>query len=102
MSGIHAIQVKGARNQSLFLEASASLPSSQIDFICECSQDECVVPLTLTHHEYLAVRSEPAWFFVAPAHVDERIEKVLGKRSTYWIVAKIEAGKHAEVEQELA
>jgi hypothetical protein len=89
MSSVQPIHVKGARNQSLFRLQDASLPSSQIDFVCECYRDECLVALTLTHHEYLAVRSDPAWFFVAPAHVDERIEKVLGKRSTYWIVAKI-------------
>ena len=101
MSSIHATQVKGARNQTLFLEVNErveglqdrSSPSNGIDFICECFLDDCLVTLTLTHHEYLAVRSESAWFFVAPDHVDERIEKVLGRRSTYWIVEKIDAAE---------
>lgn len=105
MASIQEIQVKAARNQSLFREVNdrvdelknAWLPTTEIDFVCECFQDDCFVPLTLTHHEYLAIRSEPAWFFVAPGHVDERVETILGKRATYWIVEKIEAGKEVAV-----
>jgi hypothetical protein len=98
----HAIQVKGARNQALFREVndrvetlnnSWSSISSTIEFICECSDDSCFKPLSLTTDDYRAIRADPARFFVAPEHVDPRIEDVIRTEPSYWVVEKIESGR---------
>jgi hypothetical protein len=98
---LREIQLRGAQNQSLFRDVNArveelkgaSLPRTEIDFVCECADESCFVPVTLTQDEYLSIRSKAARFFVVPEHVDARIERVVSKHPTYWIVEKIEAGK---------
>jgi len=98
---LREIQLRGAHNQSLFRDVNArveelkgaSLPLTEIDFVCECADESCFVPVTLTHDEYLSIRSKAARFFVVPEHVDARIERVVSKGPTHWIVEKIEAGR---------
>jgi hypothetical protein len=101
----HAIQVKGARTQSLFREVNdrvASLqnawpPQTEIDFVCECYEDDCFDRLTLSHESYLSVRAHPARFLVAPGHMDDRIEIVVGRQSTHWVVEKVEAARDVAI-----
>jgi hypothetical protein len=69
---------------------SGWLPLTELNPVCECWDDGCFVPLTLTRDEYLAVRVEAAHFVVAPDHVDLLIERVVSKHPAYWVVAKIE------------
>jgi hypothetical protein len=98
---IHDLQVRGARRQSLFREINArvaeldagSLQTTKIDFVCECWEEDCFVPVTLRRDDYLSVRAEPAQFVVAPDHVDLLIETVVAKHPGYWIVEKIDAGR---------
>ena len=98
----HAIQVEGARNRALFREVndrvetlnnSWSSLSREIEFICECCDDSCFNPLSLTPDEYRAIRADPARFFVVPEHVDPRIEDVVRTEPSYWVVEKIESGR---------
>src|SRR5687768_29675 len=98
---IRDLQVRGARIQSLFREVNArleelktgSLPSTEIECVCECWEQRCFVPITMTREEYLSLRADPARFVVAPGHFDELIETVVVKRSGYWLIEKTAAGK---------
>ena len=63
---------------------------SVAEWVCECADETCAIPLELTIAEYEAVRAEPTHFFVAPAdeHVSPDIEYVVRREPAYWIVAK--------------
>lgn len=97
----HALQVKGARNQSLFREVNERVeslsngwaPAAAVDFICECSDEGCIRRVTIESDDYRAIRSSGAQFFVAPGHVDLRIELVVRKTPTHWVVEKIESAR---------
>jgi hypothetical protein len=95
----HDAQVKAARNQSLFREVNERVehlqqgwtPVSEIDFVCECADDTCTVPVSLTIAEYERVRERAERFFVLPEHVYEEVEVVVAMNDRYWTVEKIEA-----------
>jgi len=60
------------------------------EWVCECADETCALPVGLTIAEYEAVRAEPTHFFVAPSdeHVDTDIEYVVRREPDYWIIAK--------------
>jgi hypothetical protein len=87
-----------AKNEALFrevnerirelAEASAEKRSELVDFVCECSRDECTDSVALTLAEYEAVRTEPTHFAVAPEHVTGDAEHVHAEYERYWVVEK--------------
>ena len=97
---------RAARNESLFREHNESVEmdnaisqhSALAEWICECADEACAVPVQLTVAEYEAVREDATHFLVAPgeAHVTADIERVV-KRERYWIVEK--RGRAAEVSE---
>lgn len=98
-----------ARNETLFREVNerikqvnASLASTAeaTDYLCECGDESCTLPVSLTMIEYEAVRSEPTHFAVVPGHVVPDIERVLTSNTRYAVVAKTvpEAARIAEDE----
>lgn len=58
------------------------------DYICECSNTDCTLHLTLTEAEYEAVRADPMHFVVAPEHHMPEIEDVVEIHDAYWVVSK--------------
>jgi hypothetical protein len=98
---------RAARNQSLFREYNEHLQPINAahnwvdppyaDWVCECADEACDVPVQLTVAEYEAVRSDPHRFFVAPSddHVVTEVERVVERQERYWVVEKI--GRAAEV-----
>ena len=68
-------------------------PADPIDIRCECARSDCREILRVSHAEYEAVRDHPRQFLVVPAHVDERIDRVVGSVRSYALIEKIgEAG----------
>src|SRR5215210_3656738 len=70
-----ARQVRAARNQSLFREVNERIETLQmgwgepihIEFVCECYDDACSLPLTMKRVEYAAVRQDSLSFVVLPS-----------------------------------
>jgi predicted polyphosphate/ATP-dependent NAD kinase len=84
-----------ARNQALYREVNErivdlleSSPGS-IDFLCECSHEECTELIAMTIAEYEEVRSQPTTFAVVPGHEIPAIEKVVATNTTFVVVDKI-------------
>jgi hypothetical protein len=89
--------VQVAKNEALFRavndrirDVSGDLePSVSIEFICECSRQDCLVPIPLTLAEYADVRSESTWFAVVPGHLwDGDSEHVVSRHESHWVLEK--------------
>jgi hypothetical protein len=87
-----------ARNESLFREVNERIKQVNIglatveksDFLCECGDEACTEPISLTMSEYEAVRADPTHFAVVPGHVAADIEHVISGNERYAVVAKTE------------
>ena len=87
-----------AKNEAVFREVNerirelaetwAEKPSELVDFVCECSRDECTDSLALTLSEYETVRKEPTHFAVAQEHVAGEAEHLHAEYERYWVVEK--------------
>ena len=97
---------RAARNESPFREHNESVEmdraidqrSAFAEWICECADEACAVPVQLTVAEYEAVRADATHFLVAPGevHVTD-IDRVVKREERYWIVEK--RGRAAEVSE---
>jgi hypothetical protein len=103
------IAVSGARRQSLFREVNERIDSlrdapwrdhpEEIDYICECADEDCAESIQLTAAQYRRLREQPRCFIVAPdgKHVRPEIERVVAESPRYWVVEKTDrAGTVAE------
>ncbi len=98
-----------AKNESLFREQNERIaPHNAVyvwvnpafaDWICECADEGCSVPVRLTVAEYEAVRTKPTQFLVAPSedHVFPDAECIIRREERYWTVEKL--GRAAEVSE---
>jgi hypothetical protein len=92
-----------ARNQSLFREVNARIQylaevNERIDyfaegaaneFVCECSNTECISTVELTVAEYERVRSNPTWFVIKPDHDVAQIERVVSLDDGFAVVERL-------------
>ena len=91
-----------ARNEVLLrrynehVEAERMLHARQevSEWMCECADPTCGLPVKLSIAEYEAVRLEPTNFLVAPSdeHVAPDIEYVVRREPRYWVIAKVGVG----------
>ena len=79
-----------ARNQAIFREVNERIgylaevnerigyvaEDATSEFVCECSNTECISTIELTVAEYERVRSNPTWFVIKPDHDVARIERL--------------------------
>jgi hypothetical protein len=85
-----------ARNETLFREVNERIKQVNVglatinatDFLCECGDESCTLPISLTMAEYEAVRAEATHFAIVPGHVVPDIEQVIAENDRYAIVAK--------------
>jgi len=89
---------RAARNESLFREVNERIEdlagsASFSLFICECMNEGCDEPVSVTLEEYEYVRSGPNRFIVLRDHEIEEIDEVLESCERYLIVAKRGAGR---------
>ena len=66
-----------------------------IEFLCECTNEDCVEPLRMSLREYEQVRSDPRQFAVVPGHERGAIEEVVADEERFRVVRK--TGEAAEV-----
>ena len=91
-----ARQRRAAKNQSLFREVNERIngtvrtfTATSVEYVCECSREECTDLLPLTVEEYESIRANPTHFIVKPGHVDEAVERVVGgEADRYEVVEK--------------
>lgn len=85
---------RAAENEDLFRRVNERVEelSSGLDaltLVCECSDAACSTRLTgVPAEEYERVRGHGDRFFVAPGHVSDDVESVLGEHGTYLVVEK--------------
>jgi hypothetical protein len=86
-----------AENERLFrdvnerIEGAAAqhgVDSHRYDFVCECSNTDCVLKVTMPLAEYERARADPAVFIVAPGHELPEIEDVAHRGPGYQLVRK--------------
>lgn len=86
-----------ARNELLFRDLNEQVEfvatpldgaGGTFEFFCECSNIDCTLRLPMSLAEYEQVRSDPAWFVVAPGHDLPEIEEVLRRTDAYQVVKK--------------
>ena len=94
-------QHRAARNQSLFREVNERVKDVNDrfriftplgDWVCECANDWCAERIEMSSEEYEEIRRNGARFFVVASseHVWADVERVVERRSGYWIVEKME------------
>jgi hypothetical protein len=90
-----------ARNQSLFREVNERIEriagdNEVVEFICECSDPDCLSTVDLKVDEYERVRSNSTWFFVKAGHDIPEIEGVVSQSDGYAVVEKLVAIEFTE------
>jgi hypothetical protein len=92
-----------ARNQALFREVNERLlelsegfqDGSMQQFVCECSNEECTLTITMNHDEYESVRARSTFFVVSTGHEILEVEKVIDRQNGWTIVQKVTASDYA-------
>jgi hypothetical protein len=92
-----------ARNQVLFREVNERLreqldesAGGRTEFLCECSNTDCLETVALDPPEYERIRSKGNQFVITPGHEIHDIEKVVWESDRYFLVAKINGADYAE------
>jgi hypothetical protein len=89
-------QQRVAKNEALFRqvnerieEVNESLGADEpTDFLCECGDENCTAPVSLTLAEYKAIRSNPTHFVIAPGHDTIDVEHVIEENERFSVVEK--------------
>jgi hypothetical protein len=85
-----------ARNEALFREVNERIKlvnesqeaPSETEFLCECGDPECTIPISLTLAEYEQVRRVSTHFAIVPGHSDPSIEQVVARHDRFAVVEK--------------
>lgn len=85
-----------AKNEALFRRANERIEEinealagdSESDFLCECGDDDCTTPVSLTLAEYEEVRRDPTHFLIAHGHDVIDVEKIIRETDRYAVVKK--------------
>ena len=75
-------------------EVAAGWTDDPPEFLCECSNEDCVETLALSRDEYEIVRSSPNLFVVLPGHEVMEVDQVLEARERFSLVEKT---KHTDL-----
>jgi hypothetical protein len=92
-----------ARNQTLFREVNERIEylaevnerigydaeRATSEFVCECSNPECIETIELHLKAYERIRSNPTWFLVKTDHDISQIERVVSRDDGYAVVEKL-------------
>jgi hypothetical protein len=105
---VGAREERVARNETLFREVNERIKQVNVglatveatDFLCECGDESCTQPISLTMAEYEAVRAEPTHFAVVTGHVVPDVERVLASNERYVVVEKVDPDAVRIVEAE--
>jgi hypothetical protein len=90
-------QQRVAKNEALFRQVNERIEEinekreavqSESDFLCECGDDDCTAPVSLTLAEYEEIRSDPTHFLIAHGHEVVDVETVIRQTDRYAVVKK--------------
>ena len=82
------------RSQILFREVNERVLESvgslegPLEFLCECSNEDCIETVALHLEEYEAIRSHPNLFVVTAGHEIPEVERVIDQGEGYVLVKK--------------
>lgn len=87
-----------ARNEALVREVNERIKKvndhlgvrDEADFICECGDEDCTEPVSLTLAEYEDVRRDGTHFATVPGHVVPDLERVVARNERFAVVEKTE------------
>ena len=85
------------RSQILFREVNERVRETigsfggPIDFLCECSQEDCTESVELDMEEYERIRSNANLFVVVTGHEMVEVDRVVDQGNRYVLVEKIVA-----------
>jgi hypothetical protein len=85
---------KLVRNQLLFREVNERLRETigafegPLEFLCECSQEDCIETVGLALEEYERTRSHSNHFVVVAGHERIELERVVDQGQGYLLVEK--------------
>jgi hypothetical protein len=93
---VDARQQRVAKNERLFRQVNERIEEvnealgkgEPADFLCECGDESCTAPVSLTLEEYERVRAEPTHFVIAHGHEAPDVERVVEKTDRYAVVEK--------------
>jgi hypothetical protein len=93
-----------ARNQVLLREVNERVfevldradLADMTEFLCECSNPECMETVPLWLAEYERVRSKPNQFVLVPDHDVAQTERVVWVCDRFFVVAKTQGSGYAE------
>ena len=96
--------ILAGQSQSLFRDVNdrigelqeSWLPLTEVDFVCECTDEGCSLPISASRAEFEAVRASPIRFLVYPRHVSPASELVVDRNARFWVVEKIDARSSVE------
>jgi hypothetical protein len=57
-------------------------------FFCECSDENCQMPVKISPKSYNAIHEDDAKFILIPGHETKKIEDVVEKHEDYYVVKK--------------
>ena len=99
-----------AKNEALFrdvnervkrIDAAHGLPTDELwDFLCECSDGDCLARVSLTVAEYEQVRANAVQFAVVPGHDVPEIERVVHETNRYAVVEKLPSEQAIALERD--
>ncbi len=69
-----------------------------MSIVCECGDEDCLLPIQLTPGEYEAVREDEAQFAIVADHVRPEMEDVVSEQEGWIVVRK--RGEAAEIAAE--
>lgn len=79
-----------ANERRFFRRTGPQAAGSVIVLECECARATCDRRIELTRAEYQPIRSSAARYAIYPdeAHVDPRLDRLVDRRPTFWIVER--------------
>lgn len=90
--------VRSARNQILFREVNGRIhdllkseSEGPLEFLCECTDQDCTGTIMLEREEYERIRSGPTHFVVVPGHELLEAERIVHQTDRFVTVEKIVA-----------
>jgi hypothetical protein len=89
-------QQRVAKNEALFRQVNERIEDvsreldsdTPTDFLCECGDEDCTAPVSVTLSEYEEVRRNPTYFLIAHGHDVTDVEQVVKETDRYAVVAK--------------
>jgi len=90
---VGAREERHGRNEALFREVNERIRDittydSDVEFLCECADEDCRQAIHMTLGEYEGVRADPTHFAVVPGHEMNDIENVILANDRFAVVEK--------------